>query len=113
MQSIRNLPTYPAPTQQIFLTPPTPPPEVYSVASKDPLPLLRLVCRPAASSRASCSFIACRRGLNVRLPSGVVGAVEMSKRQSSESTVDAGCGNMIATRLVGSRRSGSVLSLNI
>lgn len=44
----------------------------------------------AASSNASCNFNGWRIGLKVRLPSGVVGAVETSIKLSSESTFDAG-----------------------
>lgn len=94
-----DLPTYPAPTQQMFFTQCTPPPFEYNVASNDPLPFLWLCRLPTASSRASCSFKACKTGLNVRLPSGVVGAVEMSRRLSSESTVEAGCWNMMTVRI--------------
>jgi hypothetical protein len=44
----------------------------------------------AASSSASCSFKACKTGLNVKLPSGVVGAVEISSTPSSESMFKEG-----------------------
>jgi hypothetical protein len=44
----------------------------------------------AASSNASCSFKACKTGENVKLPSGVVGAVEISSTPSSESMFEEG-----------------------
>jgi hypothetical protein len=65
----------------------TPPPLALIVASRDELLVL---CSPhpdAASSSASCSFNACKTGLKVKLPSGVVGAVEISKRLSSDASM--------------------------
>jgi hypothetical protein len=82
--NIKNLPTYPAPTQQIFFTPP--PLDLIAASREVPL----VLCFPlpeAASSNASCNFKACKTGLNVKLPSGVVGAVEMSSRVSSDESM--------------------------
>jgi hypothetical protein len=86
--NVKNIPTYPAPTQQIFFTPP---PLDLIAASRDVLPVLCFPCPEAASSRASCNFKACKTGLNVKLPSGVVGAVDISNRLSSaESMLEDG-----------------------
>jgi len=55
----------------------------------------------AASSSASCSFKACKTGLNVKLPSGVVGAVEISNTPSSKSMLEEGiegCLYMVAIK---------------
>lgn len=85
---MNNLPTYPAPTQQIFFTPP--PPDL-NAASREVLLALCLPRPEAASSSASCNFKACKTGLKLKLPSGVVGAVEMSSRLSSvESMLEEG-----------------------
>lgn len=94
-----SVPTYPAPTQQMFFTPPL----FCRAAFSD---LLLVLCLPeAVSSNASCSFNACSTGLKDKLPSGVVGAVEISTMLSSESTAEAGkerCRNMLVYR-VGAR----------
>jgi hypothetical protein len=79
-----NLPTYPAPTQQIFFAPP---PLALIAAPRDVLLALCLPRPEAASSNASCSFNACKTGLKVKLPSGVVGAVEISRRPSSDASI--------------------------
>lgn len=81
------LPTYPAPMQQMFLTAP---PFAWRAVSRDALLLLTIPRPEAASSRASCSFKACRTGLKVKLPSGVVGAVDTSTRLSSDSMLEEG-----------------------
>ena len=65
----------------------TPPPLALIAASKDVLLVLCFPRPDAASSSASCSFNACKTGLNVRLPSGVVGAVEISRRLSSDASM--------------------------
>lgn len=77
-----RIPTYPAPTQQMFFTPV---PGCIAV-SKDGLLVLSLLFPIDASSKASCSLRACKTGLKVMLPSGVVGAVDI---RSSESTLEA------------------------
>ena len=87
-RGIYNIPTYPAPTQQMFFTPTLCLAPI--TASRDVLLVLCFPRPEAASSNASCSFNACRTGLKVKLPSGVVGAVEISWRASSESTLDEG-----------------------
>jgi hypothetical protein len=79
-----NSPTYPAPTQQIFFTPP---PLALIAAPRDVLLVLCLPLPEAASSSASCNFNACKTGLKVKLPSGVVGAVEISRRLSSDASI--------------------------
>jgi hypothetical protein len=80
----QDSPTYPAPTQQIFFTPP---PLALIAASREVLLVLCFPRPEAASSRASCNFNACKTGLNVKLPSGVVGAVEISRRPSSDASM--------------------------
>jgi hypothetical protein len=80
---IHDLPTYPAPTQQIFFTPPL----ALIAASRDVLLVLCFPRPEAASSSASCKFNACKTGLKVKLPSGVVGAVEISRRPSSDASM--------------------------
>lgn len=84
-----DLPTYPAPTQQIFLTAAG----AFSLRSKFVGTFLIVgVGVPALArmpSKASRSCIGCSRGEKERLPSGVVGAVLVSMTDSSESaTVD-------------------------
>jgi dUTPase len=68
----------------------TPPLFVWTAAFSD-VQLDLCFPRPeAASSSASCSFKTCRTGLNVKLPSGVVGAVEISSTPSSGSMLEEG-----------------------
>jgi len=106
---IQNSPTYPAPTQQIFFTIP---PLVLSAASRDVLLVLCFPRPDAASSSASCNFKACKTGLKVKLPSGVVGAVEISRRPSSDASMFddgiEGCLYIFAVLLPHSRIEGIV-----
>lgn len=76
----------------------TPPRLECIVASKDEL--ICLLLEWTASSRASCNFRACNTGLKVKLPSGVVGAVEISTRLSSESTFDVGMEGCLVAYIV-------------
>jgi hypothetical protein len=86
----------------------TPPPLDLIAASRDVLLVLCLPRPEAASSSASCSFSACKTGLKVKLPSGVVGAVEMSNRLSSDASVFDegidGCLYIVAGALCGPSR---------
>ena len=63
---------------------------VWTAAFSDVLLELCFPRPEAASSSASCSFKACKTGENVKLPSGVVGAVEISSTPSSESMFEEG-----------------------
>jgi hypothetical protein len=53
----------------------------------------------ATPSKASWILNACKVGLKVKLPSGVVGAVESSRMVSSKTAVDAACRSMVECRL--------------
>jgi hypothetical protein len=76
----------------------TPPRLECIAASKDGQ--LCLLLEWTASSSASCNFRACNTGLKFKLPSGVVGAVEISTILSSESTFDAGMDGCLVAYIV-------------
>jgi hypothetical protein len=82
---VGSVPTYPAPTQHTFLISGL---VNKTVASRELLFCLCLLLPAAASSSASRNLNACKTGLKVRLLSGVVGAVEISKKLSSVSTAE-------------------------
>lgn len=94
----KHSPTYPAPTQQMLRTG-----LARDVASDSAIVdnvrlLLRcLGVKPRASSSTASGFLGRSSGLKVRLPSGVVGAVEVSRKLlSSESTREGEMRFMVA-----------------
>ena len=81
------IPTYPAPTQQMFLICVVPEISEDNIGGINRLVSLELV---RSSSIPSEVLKGLRTGLNERLPSGVVGAVELSRAMFSSSSAAGG-----------------------